>query len=231
MLPTLAEAIGLNEAIILQQIHYWITTPRMGKQHDGKRWIYNSVREWQEMNFPFWSEATIKRALANLRAFGLVLTENLNEKTYDRTLWYTIDYDALNRLQQSIGSKCNNPLGQNAPMDEVKLHQPIPENTQRITRENSSDDYAAVVSAWENEMGYLVTPIIAGKLEDAIAEFGSDDVIRAIGVASAAGVRNWKYVEGIFRNVRERGWLDRPQGGNGSNKAVAVDDQYGGFSL
>ncbi|EDT3088997.1 replication protein RepO, partial [Salmonella enterica subsp. enterica serovar Newport] len=51
VLPTLACAIGLNEAVIVQQMHYWMKD----SQHfyDGRRWIYNSVASWQKQ-FPFW---------------------------------------------------------------------------------------------------------------------------------------------------------------------------------
>lgn len=58
--PRLAVAIGLNEAIVLQQLHYWLGTA--GKERDGKRWIYNTQVEWQAQ-FPFWSLNTVRRAL------------------------------------------------------------------------------------------------------------------------------------------------------------------------
>lgn len=57
VLPKLAELIGLNEAIILQQMHYWIGNSK--HEYDNKKWIYNSYSKWIEQ-FPFWSESTIK---------------------------------------------------------------------------------------------------------------------------------------------------------------------------
>ena len=55
--PDLAKMIGLNEAIVLNQIYYWISVNKKQNRnfHDGKYWCYNSIREWQEENFPFWS--------------------------------------------------------------------------------------------------------------------------------------------------------------------------------
>ena len=44
VLPSLAIAIGLNEAIFLQQLHYWLQ--QAGKERDGRRWIYNTYDEW-----------------------------------------------------------------------------------------------------------------------------------------------------------------------------------------
>lgn len=101
VLPTLAIMIGLNEAIFLQQLHYWLNNPKMGQVHeDGLKYIRNTHVEWQE-NFPFWSVATIKRITASLKEKGLILsTGRLNKTPIDRTQWYTIDYDALEALSE-----------------------------------------------------------------------------------------------------------------------------------
>jgi len=48
VLPSLAEEVGINEAIVLQQLHYWLDNPKVGKLWRGKSWVRNSVREWQE---------------------------------------------------------------------------------------------------------------------------------------------------------------------------------------
>ncbi|MEL1193439.1 replication protein, partial [Staphylococcus epidermidis] len=45
VLPKLATEIGLNEAIVLQQMHYWLK--KSNHNYDGRRWIYNSFSEWQ----------------------------------------------------------------------------------------------------------------------------------------------------------------------------------------
>lgn len=66
VMPQLAKEIGLNEAIILQQIHYWIKSPKSGVIINDEKWVYNSVVQWNEQ-FPFWSANTIRRALNNLR--------------------------------------------------------------------------------------------------------------------------------------------------------------------
>ena len=53
ILPSLAMKIGFREAIILQQIHYWLT--KSLHVIEGRRWVYNTYKEWQKQ-FPFWSE-------------------------------------------------------------------------------------------------------------------------------------------------------------------------------
>jgi len=99
VLPSLAKAIGLEEAIILQQLHYWLNNPRVaGREHDGRKWIYNSYQEWQD-NFPFWSVQQIQRIFLNLERGGVVIAEKLDSKKHDQTKFYTLDYDALCAMQ------------------------------------------------------------------------------------------------------------------------------------
>lgn len=110
-LPSLAVGIGLNEAILLQKIHGWLQcTP---KEHVGRSWIYNTYKSWHEQ-LPFMSESTIKRAIKNLIDKGIVITENFNKSTFDKTLWYSIDYEKLNEIVEISDSvKMTSGLGQN----------------------------------------------------------------------------------------------------------------------
>ena len=169
ILPQLAVKIGLNEAIILQQIHYWLLhyEKKQSQKHfrDGYWWVYNTYEMWKE-NFPFWSVATIKRALTKLRkpAPGrnplLIATSKYNQKKYDKTLWYRIDYEALEALEEenpqvilTQGSFCTDGRGQNDPMEEVKMTQPIPETTQRPSqREDSSSSLPSLDSSISDEI-------------------------------------------------------------------------------
>lgn len=106
---SLAVALGLNEAILLQKINLWLNC----KPHDadGRSWIYNSYKSWQEQ-LPFFSESTIKRALKNLSDKGIIIKGNFNKLKMDRTIWYSIDYEKLDELVNNL----NLPLGQNEPI-------------------------------------------------------------------------------------------------------------------
>jgi len=88
--PTLAKEIGLNEAIILQQIKYWITNKRNENIYDGKKWVYKSYEEWRE-EFPFWGLNTIQRAITSLENQGLIISKQLGKLKMDRRKWYTIN--------------------------------------------------------------------------------------------------------------------------------------------
>jgi hypothetical protein len=58
VLPSLAVRIGLNEAIFIQQLHYWLE--KAGTEKQGRKWVYNTYQDW-EKQFPFWSNATLRR--------------------------------------------------------------------------------------------------------------------------------------------------------------------------
>ena len=114
---TLATLIGLNEAIVLQQIEYWTNIKEVADVKnirsrnenyvDGYYWTYNTIEEWNK-EFPFWSYDTVKRTLKKLRDKNLVITGNYNLKGYDRTLWYRVNHDEVIRLENSISAKCTN---------------------------------------------------------------------------------------------------------------------------
>jgi hypothetical protein len=103
IIPSLAQRIGLGEAIILQQIHYWIQ--RKQRDDDGFHWVYNTIQEWQKQ-FPFWSENTIAGYLKNLRDSGIVIAEMKSKNTFDKTLYYRIDYEMLGAsIPQKLGTR------------------------------------------------------------------------------------------------------------------------------
>ena len=95
----LATIIGLNEALILQQVHYWLKVNEKNKRncYGGRYWTYNTINEWQE-KLPFWSTSTVKRIFKKLRDMNLIIVDNFNLYQMDRTLWYTINYEELKKL-------------------------------------------------------------------------------------------------------------------------------------
>lgn len=96
VLPTLATLIGLNEAIVLQQVHYLLMCKKNTGQDFivGHYWVYNTYEKWQEQ-FPFWSLMTIRRTFTSLEKKNLLITGNYNQSRFDNTKWYTINYEAL----------------------------------------------------------------------------------------------------------------------------------------
>ena len=145
-LPSLAVKIGLNEALFIQQLHYWVD--RSKNIIDGRQWVYNTMADWSKQ-FPFWSQKTLSRTISNLEKQKLVISGNYNQKGYDRTKWYTIDYLALERLEKEEPETENHEesepdvsgenddavsdqsIGTNCPYEEIQgLPGPLAENAQ-----------------------------------------------------------------------------------------------------
>ncbi|WP_211062123.1 DnaD domain-containing protein [Heyndrickxia faecalis] len=156
VIPSLAEKIGLNEAIILQQLNYWLQ--KSNHIYEGKPWVYNTYEDWEEQ-FPFWSISTIRRAISKLEKEGFIITNNFNRSQIDKTKWYTIDFEKVERLNspsvQNEQSTAQNgqtivqneqSTGQNEQSscskwtdDLFKMDRPIPESTTEITSEITTE--------------------------------------------------------------------------------------------
>ncbi|MCS2154738.1 hypothetical protein MUU49_19485 [Scandinavium goeteborgense] len=124
--PELAVAIGLNEAIVLQQLHYWLSDTTSGVMHEGRKWVYNTHEEWKEKSFDFYSVSTIKRTFSSLVKLGLIDVARLSEDNRDRTNFYTINYNnplisGEVKLTQCNDSNCAAASGQNGSLQKVKL--------------------------------------------------------------------------------------------------------------
>jgi hypothetical protein len=91
---TLAEALGLNEAILFEYVMFMWTQRYFGRQIGDKWWLYFSATELHS-NFPFLSRATIHRTMQNLTGYSRfeepLFEKNMkfNKHRYDRTTWYT----------------------------------------------------------------------------------------------------------------------------------------------
>lgn len=139
----IATALGLNEAIVLQQLNYWLHS-KSAKEINGKYWVYNTFDNWQKDNFPFWSVKTIKRTMGSLRKSGIVLTDNFNKAGFDKTRWYSIDEKKLNEVMSlregqndpTRGTNCPDGTAQNDPTNT----RDYPETTSENKYNSASDD-------------------------------------------------------------------------------------------
>lgn len=131
----LANAIGLNEAIVLQQVNYWLHG-KSAKKINGRLWTFNSIKKWHEQ-FPFWSETTVKRVFSALEKDGLLIAGNFNKYKFDKTKWYSID---MNKVSNRLGQ--NDPMGsaKMAPSDRANLTQPIPDTTDTYINSQARPD-------------------------------------------------------------------------------------------
>lgn len=153
VLPRLALKIGFNEAVVLQQIHFWLLT---SKHHrEGRKWVFNTYQEWQKQ-MPFWSVRTIKRTIKSLEEQGYLLSANYNHLKLDKTKWYSIVYEKLAALGDDGQTLLESSAGQNGtslvpdcPIEEDGMAQAIPERSTKRSSEISTEKkipFSAILS-------------------------------------------------------------------------------------
>lgn len=146
VLPSLAVAVGLAEAIILQQVHYWTINMQRDKTKyknnfkDGRYWVYNSYNEWAQLNFPFWKPHQIRFAIKNLEKKNILISAKFNKAKYDQTKWYSINYEILEDFYDLtlVSNPYNTDSETDPPQSSTQIDssiQPIPETTPETTPE------------------------------------------------------------------------------------------------
>jgi len=98
-LPSLARLVGINGAIILQQIQYWLQV----SEHiiEGNAWIYNSYDKWAKQ-FKWLNLRSVQKHILALERGGFLISKQFRYKTRNNTKWYRIDYDKLNTEYQRL---------------------------------------------------------------------------------------------------------------------------------
>lgn len=148
--PTLARILGTDEAIILQQIHWFSQHPHDRRvklrQKDGRIWV--QMKPYPMLNpidghLKFMSLRTFRRKIASLKESGVLLVEQL--EILDTTNWYSIDMQRLNELEVEWQSTLlsddseavcqvgtpSDATNQNGTTHDAKLaHPPVPQRHQ-----------------------------------------------------------------------------------------------------
>lgn len=110
VLPSLAAEVGINEAIFLQQIHYW----SLSKLSRGESpWVYNTQEKWVAQ-MPWLTLRTLQRVVDRLRDKKLLLIEQ--PEGTNRRSHYLVNYDKLPSSQAAnlaASSRQNGGLSNN----------------------------------------------------------------------------------------------------------------------
>lgn len=196
VIPELAFAIGLNNAIVLQQIHYWVKINERANKNfrEGYYWTYNSYDAWRRQ-FPFWSVSTIKRIFMELEADACIATGNYNRLAIDRTKWYRVNYDVLDEcitLTQSAFVELTMD-GSNPDIGRLNLTSPLPEIKTEITPENIVNDIWT--EALEELKGQFSTSNFRTWLKDIVPLSFDGEVF-------VVGAKNAFIAEYLVRNQR-----------------------------
>lgn len=162
----LAKCLGLKEAVIFQQIHYWLKINEKKKHNirEGRAWTYNSIKNWHEEEFDFLSLRTVERTLKSLENEGLLICKTFNKMAGDKTKWYSINYEKLLEVaekklklkkEKSIKMSKNGKLGVIAKKNKNK--NTIQPNWHNGTHTTKLAD--TIQPNWQNDTTKLVEPI------------------------------------------------------------------------
>lgn len=100
----LAEKIGVNQAIMLANIHQLMleTSAMNSERIDGSIYIKKTVAELQE-RYKYFTTRQIRTILENLEKVGYIESKILNEDKFDKTKSYTITKDGMIALSTIKG--------------------------------------------------------------------------------------------------------------------------------
>ena len=124
----LASMIGIEEAIIVHHLQFWIKFNAMKKRnfHEGKTWMYQSKREMSE-HFPYLNYDKIRYIMERLIELKIIVKNQFNKVGFDKTSWYAfidekafgVDQETIQKLleiQESFTlGKIPQSIGQNSP--------------------------------------------------------------------------------------------------------------------
>ena len=149
-----AKKYGVNAAIILQNIGYWIKQNEANETNffDGRYWTFNSKRAYGEL-FPYMSKRQIETAFQKLIEDGVIVTGNYNKLAYDRTLWYALTQKGKSILHFGEMEKPNSANGiphNGEPIPDINTDvTPVVTSGKKKERRNNSFD--AIIAAYTTD--------------------------------------------------------------------------------
>ena len=108
-----ANILGIENALFLNQLRYWLhKCGRTIKNLPGK-WIYNSINSWK-LQFPYLSEYKIRKIIRYLEDYELIISKKINAHKWNHTKWYSINFTKYKELTTNNNkfkiNRKNNPL-------------------------------------------------------------------------------------------------------------------------
>lgn len=152
VLPQFAVKVGLDEAIVLQQLHYLLREEASnGRIINDKKWIFNTYENWQKNYFPFWGIDKLKKIFISLEKSKLVFSCQ-PEGGISRRKYYRINMEEVCKDDENDhGAKRHDRRANPHVPDGAKRHDPIyTEYTTELNEEEyipeSGDEETAIVN-------------------------------------------------------------------------------------
>ena len=167
----IARKYGVDEAIILYNIEFWIKTNRADKKHfhDGRTWHFNSIKAFCKI-WPFWKPKHIRRKINGLITAGVLVKGNYNKSGYDRTTWYAFKdekswfsgREAISQKGKMDVPKKENPL--------PKSSKPIPDNNPCRNQDKKGSFLKTDLSSKESRQQYAMTLLLSRGVNEKVAK-------------------------------------------------------------
>ena len=117
-----AERYGLQEAILLDWIVFWLAENERNERnfYEGRCWVFNSAKALAE-KFHYLSPNTIQKTLKRLEDAGIIISGNFNKNKFDRTKWYSIadEYRYLLKEHRSDAENLKEDAKQNPQSEDA----------------------------------------------------------------------------------------------------------------
>lgn len=135
--PLVAKEIGIECAILLYNIEYWIEKNKANNKHfyEGRYWTYNSTKAFAEL-FPYMSERVIYKTLQKLIEKGYIIKGNFNKNSFDRTCWYALGDKMLGKMDIATGENPNYQM-ENSILPNGKIQNTTGENDINVSNINT----------------------------------------------------------------------------------------------
>lgn len=151
----LALKYGVNEAIILNNLQYWVRLNKCNKSEknfvDGKYWTYQTYDALHNI-FHYWSLKTIQRTIASMVNQGLIIVAQHKKSQHDRTNWYTLtdemwSYFEPKNLSNSTMTDKDTRTGQNDLLHDDNLTSSEQDNMSNsyLNSHNQSKPYNHII--------------------------------------------------------------------------------------
>ncbi|HGO3465469.1 TPA: DnaD domain protein, partial [Staphylococcus aureus] len=182
--------------------------------YDGKTWIFNSYPEWQKQ-FPFWSLITIKRTIYSLEKQNLLLIGNYNKAKFDKTKWYTINYQTIEGM---IRPSYQNDTTSVSKRDDG-VYQNDTTNTIDYTETNKhreTDDVSKSFKYISTNLEIIQNPLKAEQLEHEIKSFKQDqfEIVKVATDYCKENNKGLNYLLTVLKNWNKEGVSDKESAEN-----------------
>jgi len=171
-----AKKYGMLEAVLLQNIGFWILRNIANKkhEHDGYYWTYNSISSFEEL-FPYVSARKIDLALKHLEEEKVIKTGNFNTTPYDRTKWYAIiDESILRDFTVHFTFSTNGNHESAEPIPDIK--------TDKKQIKETVSELAEIIEYWNtiHDTKYRSISSLENNYKEARKSYSVDEIKEAI---------------------------------------------------